>query len=289
MIPTSIPKVLFVKSSSHPTAPLVLDSPHSGTLYPEDFNYCVPLEKLRQAEDTYVDELYEDAAALGAMHMGALFPRSYVDVNRGLHELDPNLIDGTWPAPLSHSEKSDLGIGLIWRKCRPNQDIYPNKLSVNDTQKRLDTYWHPYHRCLKQLLDNTHQQFGQVWHINCHSMPSDSDALSKEGPGHRRPEFCLGDRGGTTCAPEFTQLVKATLEQLGYQVTINDPYAGVELVRAYANPGQGRHSLQVEIRRDLYMDEETFEKTPNFTRLQTHLSQLTQTLIKTTQAWASAQ
>ena len=46
-----------------PRAPLVLDSPHSGTIYPRDFHFVCPLPSLRQAEDTYVDELFSAATA----------------------------------------------------------------------------------------------------------------------------------------------------------------------------------------------------------------------------------
>ena len=44
--------------------PLVLDSPHSGSEYPDDFGCAVPREALRQAEDSHVDELFSGAPAL---------------------------------------------------------------------------------------------------------------------------------------------------------------------------------------------------------------------------------
>ena len=285
--PVDIPQVLYVRPASGPLAPLVFDSPHSGTHYPVSFKPHAPLDSLRKSEDTYVDELYAGAADFGIPVLGALFPRCFLDANRGLHELDPSLIDGKWPHPLEDSEKAKLGVGLIWRKCRPNRDIYDRKLTVDETEARLDTYWRPYHETLQSLLNAAYDQFGAVWHINCHSMPEMSDELSKEGPGHRRSEFCLGDRGGTTCAPEFLHLAKSALEDMGYQVAVNEPYAGVELVRAYSDPASGRHSLQVEIRRDLYMNEDTFEKTAEFEELQSNLTKFSRILAEQTRAWAA--
>jgi len=47
-------------------APLVLDSPHSGSNYPDDFRPAVSIEVLRQAEDSYVDELYGSGPDVGA-------------------------------------------------------------------------------------------------------------------------------------------------------------------------------------------------------------------------------
>ena len=70
------------------TTPLVLDSPHSGTVYPADFDHaCDPLV-LRRAEDTHVEKIYDFAPALGAAWIEAHFPRIYLDANRDTLELD---------------------------------------------------------------------------------------------------------------------------------------------------------------------------------------------------------
>jgi N-formylglutamate deformylase len=45
-------------------------------------------------------------------------------------------------------------------------------------------------------------------------------------------------------------------------------------VRAYSNPAGGRHSLQIEINKRLYMDEATLAKTPGFAKLQKDLGTL---------------
>jgi N-formylglutamate amidohydrolase len=89
-----------------------------------------------------------------------------------------------------------------------------------------------------------------------------------------RADFILGDRDGTTCDPDFTRYVAGFLKSLGYRVKLNDPYKGVELVRRYSNPARGLHSLQLEIHRGLYMNEDTLEKHEGFGRLQAHLTEL---------------
>jgi len=66
----------------------------------------------------------------------------------------------------------------------------------------------------------------------------------------------------------------ARLRERGYNVTVNDPYKGVELVRAFGRPEEGRHSLQIEIRRPVYMDEDTREPNAGFEPLRAHLDQL---------------
>jgi N-formylglutamate amidohydrolase len=95
-----------------------------------------------------------------------------------------------------------------------------------------------------------------------------------------RPDFVLGDRDGTTCEPAFTELVRSTLAGMGYQVKVNDPYKGVELVRAYSNPRAGRHSLQIEINKRLYMDEKTLAKSAGFAQLQKNLGEVLRTVVR---------
>jgi N-formylglutamate deformylase len=61
---------------------------------------------------------------------------------------------------------------------------------------------------------------------------------------------------------------------MGYSVKVNDPYKGVELVRAYSAPKAGRHSLQIEINKRLYMEEGSLRKGAGFARLQKNLGEL---------------
>jgi N-formylglutamate amidohydrolase len=254
--------------------PLVLDSPHSGTDYPEDFRPAVALELLRQAEDSYVHELYASGPEHGATLIAARFPRSYIDPNRSLLDIDASLIEGAGPGPAVATRKTELGIGLIWRVLDSGQPIYARKLSVDEVKQRIVKYHQPYQRAVKDALDAAHDHFGAVWHLNLHSMPAMSGRISEEGPGKPRADFVLGDRDGTTCDAEFTALVRDALKGMGYEVKVNDPYKGVELVRAYSDPRAGRHSLQVEIAKRLYMNEDTLERNAGFAKLQSDLRDL---------------
>jgi N-formylglutamate amidohydrolase len=97
---------------------------------------------------------------------------------------------------------------------------------------------------------------------------------SDDGEGSVRPDFVLGDRDGTSCDSRFTELVRAALAGMGYDLSVNDPYKGVELVRAYSDPKAARHSLQIEINKRLYMDEATLQKNAGFNQLQRNLGEL---------------
>ncbi len=261
-----------------PVAPVVLDSPHSGTDYPEDFAPAVPLEALRRAEDSYVDELYASGPRHGATLIAARFPRAYIDANRSLLDIDPELLDAPWPGPAQPGRKTQLGIGLVWRKLDSGEPIYDRRLTVAELRRRITEFHQPYQKAVKDAIDATHSHFGAVWHINCHSMPAVSSVVSEEGPGVPRADFVLGDRDGTTCDPAFTALVREALADMGYDVRVNDPYKGVELVRAFSDPPGGRHSLQVEVNRRLYMDERTRERTAGFARLARDIERLVKTV-----------
>lgn len=255
-----------------PALPLVFDSPHSGTVYPKDFDYACDFASLEKAEDKYVDELFLNAPDHGAALLCAEFPRSYIDVNRCEKDIDVDLLEDIWPEEINPTARSHAGIGLIRRLVRPGVPLYNRSLKAAEIRHRIETYYRPYHAALEKLIEETHYRFGQVWHVNCHSMPGHDHAPFRQTS--RTPDFVLGDRDGTTCDIDFTHAVRDFLKGLGYRVAINDPYKGVELVRRYSNPATGRHALQIEIARNLYMKEETSKKTLNFNILKNDIDKL---------------
>ncbi|HUK05759.1 MAG TPA: N-formylglutamate amidohydrolase [Burkholderiales bacterium] len=254
--------------------PLVLDSPHSGRSFPDDFDAAVSETELREGEDSFVDELYAGAAELGAPLLAALWPRTYLDPNRHAGDVDLDLIDGEWPGEYRPSGKAKFGKALIWRTLEDGRPIYGKKIPVEKALDRIRRFHAPYHRKIQELLGGAHARFGRVYHINCHSMRSIAGKQSSDGEGSVRADFVLGDRDGTSCEPEFTELVRAALAGMGYRVKVNDPYKGVELVRAYSDPKAGRHSLQIEISKRLYMDEAALQKSAGFEALRSSLSNL---------------
>lgn len=261
------------------SAPFVFDSPHSGSIYPADFEYACNPDLLVKAEDTSVDLLFEDVPSRGASFLRALFPRTYIDPNRSEDDIDEDLLLDRWPAPVSKDGRSAVGHGLIRRLIRPGYPIYDRKLSVDEAQHRIGNYYLPYHQALKKLLDKTHYDHGQVWHINCHSMPS-SSAYASPGATFRplagnQVDIVLGTRDGTTCDVNFAREVRNFLQHTGYRVSINNPYKGMELLRRYADPLRQRHSLQIEINKALYLNEDTNQiLTRNFKDLKINLDKL---------------
>jgi len=252
--------------------PLVCDSPHSGCTYPADFCYEVPFSLLRQGEDTDVDALWASVPEVGGTLISANFPRTYIDANRAIDDIDPAMLDGQWSGPLSPSEKSRLGFGLIWQKMDQANPIYTGKIAVTEVLHRIQNYWQPYRDALNKAFAQSRSDFGGVWHLNLHSMPNNAYQRLGLGEDRQLADFVLGDRDGTTCEPAFMDIVEQSLRKHGYTVARNDPYKGVAVLAELGRPALNQHSLQVEVRRPLYMNEETRERSDHFVVLQKHLS-----------------
>jgi len=267
------------------SAPLVLDSPHSGVDYPQDFRPACDLATLRRAEDTHVEKLYDFAPALGVAWIEALFPRSYLDANRNVTELDANLLQDDWPDPLESDpvllSKVRLGKGLVWRCTDEGLDIYDRKLTAAEVRQRIERCWRPYHAAVADAIAGAHQRHGYSIHLNCHSMPSVASSHATDFPGLVHPDFVIGDREGTSASPALSRLLCDLLRGFGYDVAYNHPYKGVELVRRYGDPAADRHSIQVEVNRKLYMDEDTLQPHAGFEPLKAHLRQLVERLLAT--------
>jgi N-formylglutamate amidohydrolase len=151
--------------------------------------------------------------------------------------------------------------------------IYTGKMSVHDVMHRIDNYWRPYRNALALAFSNARETFGGVWHLNLHSMPDNAYERLGLGSGKVLADFVLGDRDGTTCEPGLIDIVEQSLRKHGYSVARNDPYKGVAVLAELGRPDINQHSLQVEVRRPLYMNEATRERSADFEALRAHLAQ----------------
>jgi N-formylglutamate amidohydrolase len=250
---------------SRQTAPVVVASPHSGCVYPAAFlsQAAVPLAALRRAEDAFVDELFASAPALGMPFLAARFPRSYVDANREPYELDPGMFEGPLPRPLNHrTTRVAAGLGMIPRVAASGEAIYRGRMPSEQIEQRLESCWRPYHTALSTLIEQTYRLFGSALLVDAHSMPSSASGM---GPRERdyRVDIVLGDNHGESCAPDLVECAERWLSGRGLRVQRNQPYAGGFSTQRYGSPGLGRHALQIEINRALYMDEARHERLPS--------------------------
>ncbi len=258
------------------TAPLVFASPHSGRDYPADFVAGSGLDALalRRSEDCFVDELFAAAQQFGAPLLHALFPRAFIDPNREPFELDPAMFSDSLPDYANtQSSRVAAGLGTIAKVVSNGQYIYREKMRFAEAADRINTYYRPYHRALRRLVDETRGKFGFCMLIDCHSMPSVGGPMDPDA-GRGRADFVLGDCFGSSCDAGVTATVEKTLRGMGYTVIRNKPFAGGFTTRSYGRPAEGVHALQIEINRALYMDEVMIERAPNKERVSEHLTEV---------------
>jgi N-formylglutamate amidohydrolase len=261
---------------SEQTLPLVVASPHSGRDYPEPFVAASRLDPhtLRRSEDCYVDELFAGSVTAGAPMIRALFPRAYVDANREPFELDPRMFEDALPNYVTtRSPRITAGLGTVARIVASGCEIYGDKLRFPEVLRRITTHHHPYHQTLHRLVAATRARFGECALIDAHSMPS-AGAGGDWEVGTGRVDFVLGDCHGLSCERGLTDVVEATLRDLGYTVARNEPYPGGYTTRHYGRPRDRVHAIQIEVNRSLYMDEGTLERTPYFRILAAHLGEV---------------
>ena len=267
--------VLERRGPEGPEAPVVVDSPHSGEVSPPDFRHAISPERLRMTADAYVDELFSSAPALGATFLRALFPRTYIDPNRSVDDIDIGMLDGTWPDPIAPGPKVRQGIGLVASRDLYGP-IYRRSLSVQEVRERIENYYQPYHRALSGAIDRAWSRHGFVLHLNCHSMRT--QWTGRVGGRSTVMDMCVGDQDGDCASREARDLVVDVLAGQGYRVAVNSPYKGMELVRRYSAPEAGRHSIQLEISRGLYMNENLVEKHEGFGQLRSNMGKLVEAL-----------
>ncbi|MEM7724395.1 MAG: N-formylglutamate amidohydrolase [Pseudomonadota bacterium] len=249
------------------TTPVVVASPHSGRHYPRAFLSAAMLDErgIRSSEDAFVDRLVEGAPRLGAPLLAAEYPRAYLDLNRSPDELDPAVIAGV--SRITQTARISSGLGVIPRVVANGRAIYRGKLSRAEAESRIAQVWQPYHACLDGLLTEAHAMFGRAVLLDFHSMPHEAlDSIAR--PGHRRPDVVLGDRFGASAHSDLMDGLEAAFFDEGLVVSRNAPFAGAFVTQHYGRPSQGRHAIQVEIDRGLYMDERRVEPSESFEAIQ---------------------
>lgn len=217
----------------------LLSIPHSGETVPEEFREYLSGDERAYKEDVdfKVNELIDipTLQKAGIAVVVSHIHRICVDLNRA----EENCV-------------------LFWKDNTQGKKLVVKDPSAEVAQKFIEDYHRPYYEILKTaLLELEKRKAGKVSMIDLHSMPSKPTAYHmKQNPNQKtwRPDFCISDRRGKTCDPEFIAYFTDVLKILGYSATMNDPYIGgyvTEYVDRYRT-----NNIQIEINRAVYMDEE---------------------------------
>ncbi len=200
-------------------------------------------DALLALEDRHADRLVSAAAAAGFTALMAHAPRAWVDLNRAPDDLDWPRLAGEPPRPVS--ARAAAGIGVVPDRLAGLGSVWRTPLSRREVAARVAADHEPWHRALAELIDRAQARFGEVVLLDVHSMPVAAG---------RRAEVVLGTRGGRSVAGEWVHAARLALAARGRRVAIDQPYAGAHIAERHGRPSAGRHVLQLELCRSLYLD-----------------------------------
>lgn len=252
----SDPNLYRLERPDEQTLPLVVDVPHAGEWIPDDVRdeMVIGTKQLRRDLDLYVDRIWESAPDYGATLMVSNVSRYVVDLNRAADDVSPETVEG---GKRIDEDGYYQDRGVVWRQTTGKTPVMDEPMSKKAFKERLDRFYHPYHEQLREEIDRIRSEFGYCVLIDAHSMPS-RGRKGHTDPGQKRAEIVPGDVNGESCDRTVRWMIEEHYRDAGFSVRSNEPYRGGWITRHYGQPKQGVHAIQIEVRRDLYMNEKSF-------------------------------
>ena len=236
--------------------PLILSIPHSGTYFPPEFleqvNYDVDV--LRHNEDLLVDKLLQNAIDNGIPTIKMLVSRVFIDLNRDRLELDPAMFKN-YPKDkdILYDKHCRVGLGVVHRINYKREPIYKDLLDYHEVEKRLSNVYDVYHDRLQKIIAKCIKKFGFCLLLDCHSMPSKICSIIDDRSGI---DICLGNLFSQSCPQDMSDFLAGQFWNKNYNVEFNCPYSGAFITFNYCQPRRKSYTLQLEINRSLYADED---------------------------------
>ena len=238
---------------SNPQNPVLLTVPHSGDFYPDIFikHLKLDLKTVRKIEDFQSDKILNLIDIDCADIIIAKCSRVVVDLNRSRNAIDNDMfVKKVINNQIDEKKMISFGLG-VFPKIIFNKNIFKNKLPVSYANSILDFYYDPFHETLSNQISNLLNRFGVCYHFDLHTMPSNAVKKFK-----KNIDIVLGNNYGKSSSPVLLNHMQKNFENHGLTVELNDPYAGGFITRNYGKPSKGIETIQIEINRSLYMNEE---------------------------------
>jgi N-formylglutamate deformylase len=249
-----------------PKLPIVISVPHAGTEFPDDIRAELKPAVLPPDDtDWFVNQLYDFATELGIPMLCARYSRWVIDLNRNPDSTplyrDGRVLTGLCPATTFLGEP-------IYQDERP-------EVAAAEVTRRKALYFEPYHQALQAQLTATQVHFGRVLLWDCHSIRRVVSAINPEP----FPDLILGSADETSAAPALIEQALAVLGSGGYSLNHNHPFKGGFITRHFGQPAQQQHALQLEMAKQVYMnDREQHYDHQRATKIRALLSETLQTL-----------
>ena len=234
-------KPFFIREAETDAVPIILSIPHCGTDFPDEIKDHYLPEQLDSLDDTdwFLQDLYHFAPSLGITTIYAKYHRWVIDLNRD-------------PASKPLYDDGRIITGLTPTQNFKGEDIYKagKEPDQKETDRRIEAYYKPYYKQLRELLEARKEKFGKVLLWDAHSIRHHVPTIRKEP----FPEMILGNNNGKTADQELIDTTLKNLRDL-YEVNHNDPFKGGHITRSFGEPEKGIHALQLERNKNLYMND----------------------------------
>lgn len=251
--------------------PLLISIPHAGTrLTPAVEKGLTDEARPLQDTDWHIPRLYDFARAMGASILVGNYSRLVIDLNRPADDkpLYTTATTGLFPDVLFDGRPSFL------------PDAAP---SDQERAGYLQNIWQPYHQQLQNELTRLKAQHGYALLFDAHSIAS---VIPRLFDG-KLPDLNLGTNGGESCPASLSdRLVTCCQQQQQFSHVLNGRFKGGYITRAYGQPQENQHAVQLELAQVNYMSEQTFE----FDAVRAApLQRLLQQMIESMLAWGEQQ
>jgi N-formylglutamate deformylase len=233
-----------VTPAAKSAVPIIVSVPHCGVAFPDDVKGELKEHLVAAPDDTdwFVDELYDFAPSMGITMITAEYSRWVIDLNRDPESKplynDGRIITGLCPVTTFQGEP-------LYRDERESVDN-------SEVQARLEKYFQPYHKALRELLEDTMQKFGKVLLWDCHSIRQVVPSIHPKP----FPDLILGDNDGFACGTFLSEMASKSLLSGPYSFENNFLFKGGYITRHYGQPDKQQHALQLEMTKLNYMDDE---------------------------------
>lgn len=224
--------------------PFLLSIPHSGTKFPAEKQILYDKKQVKKLDDTdwFLEHLYDFAASLGITTIKANYHRWLIDLNRdpknkALYD-DGRIITSICP------ETNFLGEKIYIEGCQP---------SSVEISKRIEKYFLPYHNKIDELIAAFLKTHKKVFFWDAHSISRYVPTIQP----NPFPDLIIGDNNGLTCQKKLTEICQKMLGNSNFDLNYNKPFKGGYLTRSKGNPNKKINAIQLEMSKDLYMNEKT--------------------------------
>lgn len=250
--------------------------PHSGERIPPEAPWLKDLpERLLMFDvDRYVDLLYRPAVErLGIGWIKTEWHRYACDLNRLSTDVDADSVIGC------ANSSGKFPRGLLWSMTTKGERLMAAPVSEIEFQKILKRCFFPFHESVRELAEHirplaTRTAENPLFHLDLHSMPSFGTSEHRD-PGEWRTDLVISNQDGQSASSRFFDLVCAAGAAQGFSIRQNWPYKGGRITEAYGRPSEGWQTVQVELNRKLYMNEETKRPMPGlFEETQTRVGRI---------------